>query len=299
MDGIVGWLLEFLLDAFTTVLQFIQAGLLRTPDVTALPQVIALNSRSVVVVDTVFVLVFTAAAAITVTAGGNERARYEVKDLLPRAVVGFIAAHFSPLVISQAITVTNAFIGAFSVDDLDRSGALPAIRRIVDVAGSDPASPLLVALLVGVVAVLLATTAFGLLTRIAILLVLAAIAPVALALHALPQTDPLARTWWRALGGCLITPLLQAFCLQAGAWLLMAPEAMLPMFNGLAGAAMALANLLVVIMVLYLTVKVPGLVKKYVMSSASQNTVLGVVLRSAAVKQAARAVGVPVPGVGR
>jgi hypothetical protein len=54
------------------------------------------------VVDTVFVLAFTAAGVLTVAAGGDERSRYTVKDLMPRLVVGFIAAHFSPMVCAPA-----------------------------------------------------------------------------------------------------------------------------------------------------------------------------------------------------
>jgi hypothetical protein len=295
MDGIVSWLLEFILDTFTTVLRIIENGLLSTPDVTALPQVKALTDRSVWVVDTLFVLVFTAAAAITMTAGSNERARYEVKDLIPRAVVGFIAAHFSPLFISQAIEVTNAFIGAFSVDRLDQSGALPAITRLVRGAGSSSAAPLLAAILIAVITVLMVSTAFGLLTRIAILLVLSAIAPIALALHALPQTDGLARLWWRTLGGCLLTPALQAFCLQAGAWMLLDPTNTLPLL-GIRGDPFALANLLVVIMLLYLTVKVPTLVKKYLMRGAPTTNIFAGAMKTAVVQNAARAAGVPFMG---
>lgn len=297
MDQIVAWLLEFILDTFTTVLRFIETGLLHTPDVTTLPQVRALSDRSVGVVDVVFVLVFTAAAAITMASGGNERARYEVKDLIPRAVVGFVAAHFSPVVISHTIAVTNALVGAFSSEQLDDSGALDAISRQVRVAGSNPSSPLLAALLIAIVAVLLASTAFGLLTRIAVLLVLATIAPIALALHALPQTEGIARLWWQTLLGCLVTPALQAFCLQAGTWMLLDPRHTVP-FGGTAGGPTALFNLLVVIMLLYVTVKVPKLVKQYLVRGAPPHNLAAAFVRTVVVNQAARAVGVPARLVG-
>lgn len=299
MDGIVSWLMKFVLSTFRTVVHAIETALLNTPQVTGLPQVQAMTGRSVVVVDTVFVLVFTAAAGLTIVAGGNERARYEVKDLIPRAVVGFIAAHFSPLFISKAIETTNALVGTFSVDNVDQSGALKAITDLVTaVALQDPLSQLLMVILDAIIIVLLVSMAFGLLTRIIVLLVLASIAPLALALHALPQTDGIARVWWRTLGGCLITPLLQAFCLQAAEWMLLDPKGMLPML-GIPGDPGALMNLLLVIMVLFATVKVPSLVKKYLMRGAPPHNMFAGVMKTVVVQQAARAVGIPaVPSIG-
>jgi hypothetical protein len=60
--------------------------------------------------------------------------------------------------------------------------------------------------LIAVITVLLAAAAFGLITRFVVLIVLAAAAPLALALHALPQTDGLARLWWQATAGALAVP---------------------------------------------------------------------------------------------
>ena len=105
LDQVAGWLLGFILGSFLAILAVIEKSLLISPDVTTLPQVQALTGRSVWIVDTVFVLVFVAAGTLTMVAGGNERLRYGVKELLPRAVVGFVAAHFSTLLVSQAINL--------------------------------------------------------------------------------------------------------------------------------------------------------------------------------------------------
>jgi hypothetical protein len=60
--------------------------------------------------------------------------------------------------------------------------------------------------LIAVITVLLAAATFGLITRFVVLIVLAAAAPLALALHALPQTDGLARLWWQATADALAVP---------------------------------------------------------------------------------------------
>ena len=97
LDAIMDWVIDALLACLDAVFGVITGAMLITPDATALPQVQALTGRSVWIVDTVFVLVFIAAGVLTMSAGGDERARYTAKDLAPRCVVGFIAAHFSQL----------------------------------------------------------------------------------------------------------------------------------------------------------------------------------------------------------
>src|SRR4051794_8260129 len=117
-DQLLDWFTGLLLDSLNALIGAITDGLLITPDVTTLPQVQALTGRAVWVVDTVFVLVFIAAGALTMVAGGNERARYDVKDLLPRCVVGFIAAHFSQLLAGAMIRLANAVTGALTSQDV-------------------------------------------------------------------------------------------------------------------------------------------------------------------------------------
>jgi hypothetical protein len=289
MNGIASWLLKQLVDAFLAILNVIENVLLVSPNVTGLPQVQALTGRSVLIVDAVFVLVFVAAGTLIMVGGGDERARYTLKDLLPRAVVGFLAAHFTPLILSTLIRLANAVTAAVTGQHLDGTGALDAMAAQVKAAATNPASPLLAAILIGVIAVLLATTAFALVSRFAGLLVLAVIAPIALALHALPQTDPVAKLWWQAVAGCLVTPILQAFTLQAGAWMLLDPQHMLPML-GLPADPGATANLLVVIVLLWTTVRIPSLVGRY-LNSGQRQSFLGMVVRVLVVQQGTRAVG--------
>ncbi|GIJ49396.1 hypothetical protein Val02_62820 [Virgisporangium aliadipatigenens] len=292
LTDIAEWLVNTILDAFLAILRIIENGLLLTPDVTALPQLRALTTKAVLVVDTVYVLVFLTAGILTMTAGGNEKARYEVKALIPRAIVGFVAAHFSPLFVGKLIEVANAFIRAIAGEKFDRDGAVAAIARLVKAAGKNPAQPVLTAILIGIIVVLLASTVFGLITRVAVLLVLAMLGPFALACYGLPQTERVAVLWWQSIGGCLLTPMVQAFCLQAGAWLLLDPAAMLP-FLSIGGDPLQTANLMVVIVLLYATVKVPKLVKQYLVRGAPPHNLVTAVLRTTVVQQGARVIGIP------
>ncbi|MFC0504880.1 hypothetical protein [Micromonospora costi] len=138
------WLLEQILDWLTTVILatldaligVISSALLITPNVTALPQVQALTGRSILVVDSVFVLTFIAAGMLTMTAGGSEKSRYTIKDLIPRLIVGFVTAHFSQLWCGMLIDLANALTAVLTIDEGDSYGALRAIKTHV-AAGQD------------------------------------------------------------------------------------------------------------------------------------------------------------------
>src|SRR6266498_2576268 len=288
-DHFLNWVTTSILNCFDAIFSLIAKGLLVSRDVTGLPQVQALSGRSVWVVDTVFVLAFVAAGVLTTTLGGDERARYTVKDLAPRLVVGFIAAHFSQLFIAQAIALANGLTDGLTPGDANRPGALDAIRSHVH-AASDHTVPLLFAVIAAIITVLLATTTMSMLVRFAVLLVLATAAPLALACHALPQTDPLARLWWRAFAGCLAIPVLQAFTLQAGQWMLEDPAHLLPEL-GLPMDPGGIVNLFIVVILLWTTVKIPGLVRRYVTQGGRTPNFLGMIVRVVIVQQLTRGLG--------
>lgn len=289
LDQVTGWLTSAVLACLNAVFALITDALLKTPEVTALPQVQALTGRSVWIVDTVFVLAFVAAGALTITAGGDEQSRYTVKDLLPRLVVGFITAHFSQLFCGQLIDLGNALTVAISDTGHNGQGAFAAIQTHIR-AGQDKTVPLLFLILVVVITVLIASTAFQMIARFIALLVMAAIAPLALACHALPQTDPIARLWWRSFTGCLVIPVAQAFFLTAGQWMLLDPSHLLPSL-GLPIDPGGVLNLFVVVVLLWTTVKIPGLMGRWVAQSGrGGSNVLGAVVRVVVVQQIARSV---------
>ena len=292
IDGIMDWLVKTILNILDGVLSLISEALLVTPDVTGLPQVQALTGRSIWVVDTIFVIVFVAAGALTMVAGGDERSRYTVKDLLPRAVVGFVAAHFSQLIVSRLIDLANGLTGALAIN-INRDSALGAVKTHLH-AASDKTVPLLFAVLASIIVVLVVSTAFSMIVRFAVLLVLTSIAPVALACHALPQTDPAARLWWRSFLGCAAVPTLQACALTAGHWMLLDPAHLLPTF-GLPVEPGGVFNLLIVIVLLWTTVRIPGLVRRYVTQGGRAPNFLGMVIRVVIVQQLTRRI----PGLGR
>ncbi|WP_416905734.1 hypothetical protein [Micromonospora echinospora] len=290
LDQVLEWLIEAVLACLDVIFGLITDVLLTTPQVTALPQVQALTGRSIWIVDTVFVLAFVAAGTMIMVSGGDERSRYTVKDLAPRLVVGFVAAHFSQLLCRELITLANAVTAAISDGNDDGSSAFAAVRNHIG-AGRDPTAPLLFLVLVLVVAVLIVMTAFQLIGRFVALLVLTAIAPLPLACHAVPALEGVARMWWRAFGGCLVIPAAQAFTLTAGQWMLLDASHMLPVL-GLPGEPGGVLNLVIVIVLLGTTTKIPALVGRWAGQGGHGTTnVLGTAVRVVVVQHLTR--GVP------
>ncbi|MFI6163045.1 conjugal transfer protein TrbL family protein [Micromonospora haikouensis] len=288
LDQVLDWLTTAILACLTAIFDLITGILLTTPKVTALPQVQALTGRSVWIVDTVFVLAFVAAGILIMVAGGDEQSRYTVKDLLPRLVVGFTAAHFSQLACGQLIDLGNGLTGAISEDTYDGGGAFTAIQRHL-AAAQDESVALLFLVLILIITVLIVTTAFQLIGRFVALMVLTSVAPLALACHALPQTEPAARLWWRAYIGCLAIPVAQAFFLTAGEQTLLDPDSMLPVF-GLPIDPGGTLNLMVVVVLLWTTVRIPTLMGRWASQGGGGGNAVGAVVRVVVVQQLTRSI---------
>ncbi|MEV4516570.1 hypothetical protein AB0K00_47425 [Dactylosporangium sp. NPDC049525] len=292
LDNILTWFAGKILECFDGLVGTITNALLVTPDVTTLPQVQALTGRSVLVVDLVFVLCFVAAGALTLTASGDDRSRYTAKDLIPRCIVGFVTAHFSQLWCAKMIELANALAAALTRDDLGGDGelrpaAVTAIKTHI-LAAQDQTVGVLFCVCAVIILMLLGSTALSMITRFAVVLVLTAIAPIALACHALPQTDPVARMWWRAYGGTLAVPIAQGFTLYARQWMLTDQSNLLFALGPIPGNSGGVTNLFVIMVLLWTTVKVSGLMRRLVsQGGGKQPNVLGAVIRVVVVQQPA------------
>ncbi|MBB4738331.1 hypothetical protein BJY16_001790 [Actinoplanes octamycinicus] len=291
LDGVLDWFADLLVDSLNALIKVITDILLITPDVTTLPQVQALTGRAVWIVDTCFALVFLAAGTLTMVAGGDERSRYTVKDLLPRCVVGFVASHLSQLVAGKMIELANALTAALTAQDLDQAGAIKAMREHIMISAETGGGLFVVCL--AIILFLMAATCCSSVVRFIAAMALVAGGPIALACHALPQTDPIARLWWRSLAGVLAVPVLQGTVLYAAQWMLLDPDAMLPKMGMLIEPG-SILNLFIVMVLLWMCVRIPSLVRRFAMEGGRSTNFLSMVIRVVAVQHLARLL----PGVG-
>jgi uncharacterized membrane protein len=103
-----------------------------------------------------------------------------------------------------------------------------------------------------------------------------------------------ARLWWKAYTGVLAVPVVQGFTLYAGQWMLTDPQHMLPLL-GLPAEPGGVLNLFVVMVMLWTTLRVPTLMRRYMSAGGSGGNMLGAAVRVIVVQQVTRSV----PGLGR
>jgi hypothetical protein len=125
-----------------------------------------------------------------------------------------------------------------------------------------------------------------------VLVVLVGVSPLALAFHALPYTEGIARTWWRAIGATLATVVLQALALHTALSIFLDPNANVPAL-GIPDDPTGTFNLFIVMCLLWAVLKIPGLMRRYVTGGGGQRNIAGLMLRMVLVQQLTQFVRMP------
>lgn len=290
MNGLVDWIAARVVDILGGVLSYLSSGMFLSPDVTVFPQVTAIAAKSMYVVNTCYVLAIIT-AGIIVMVGGTVQTRYGLKELAPRLVVAFILSNVAVPLCSVVITTANAITTAMTGPSAPTTQAVRAARAHVTAAVSDPVTALIAIVLGFVIVFLMFTLVLTWIGRIGILLVLAGIAPLAMGCFCLPYTEPVAHLWWRSLLGCVAVPTAQAIAFSTGVHVLLDPDANIQTRAGLPGGD--IINLLIVLCLLWATVRIPAMMRRYVTRQGATN-IGGIIARTVAIQAVSRVV--PIPG---
>jgi hypothetical protein len=290
ISGILDWFVKIVLGAINVLWDLLSATAFQTPDVTTLPQVTTFASTSLGIVNVCYVLAIVA-MAIMIMGRDTIQSRYGPSELIPRLIIGLIAANFAVPLCSTIIGVANALTAALTSQSFTAPGSMQLMRTTTVSAlnnqnGASPAGFLLV--LIGLlIAVLSALLMVQWIMRVGLLIVVVGIAPIALALHGTPQTEGAAKLWWKTLLATLGTVVIQAVALHTTLTIFLSPDANLP-FLGLPGDPGTTLNLLIVVCLLYAVLKVPGLMRRYV--TASRPSVGGQIFKLVVIQQLTRGI---------
>ena len=294
-NQITGWLLTIVFDGLDILWRLLSNSFLVSPDVTVLPQVSSIMDKSLIVVNTCYGLAIIV-AGVTVMTHGTVQIRYAVGDLLPRLVVGFIAANFARPLCSGMVEFANALTHGLTGDTVNSKDSFARILTIISSATSNGRLHTLLLVIINLsLAVLTGMLLCAWIMRLGVLIALVGLAPVALACHGLPYTDPVARLWWRGMLGCLGVVMLQAFALHTTLRIFLDPAVNLPTI-GLPTDPLSLLNLLIVVCMLWITVKIPGLMRRYATAGGRSVNPVGTVLRMLLIQQASRLLHRPMRG---
>src|SRR6266540_2125585 len=183
-DAINGWFRDLVASSLGPLLDMVARTILATPDLTAATsRVRELWWVSAGIANTAFVLLVTAGGVLVMT-HETLQTSYGVKEIAPRLVVAFLVANLSLALTRQAIPLANALARALLGTGTDPAHVQATLRTLA-LAPLDTSSGLLIliALVIAVMALALVATYV---IRVALLIVLIAGAPLALACHALP-----------------------------------------------------------------------------------------------------------------
>ncbi|CAO5151240.1 Conjugal transfer protein TrbL [Frankia sp. AiPs1] len=266
--GITGWITDAITGAINSffrklvtaalnpLLDLLGKTLLTTPTPSQLPAIGQMWTTSwTITVAAYGVLIM--AGGITIMSIGTVQHRTTIKEIAPRIPLGFLAAGLSQFLAGKMIELANPLPAAILSGGVDPNSTSIQLRNIVLSALSPTPGNLgksifiifLGLFLSGSIVVLLCTY----IARVAITVILIGAAPLALAGHALPQTERIAFWWWRAFSGCLAIQVAQALVLLASFKTFFAPGG----FTLLGPSPDGIVNMLAAITMIYFLVKIP------------------------------------------
>ncbi|MEU4574632.1 hypothetical protein [Nonomuraea sp. NPDC023979] len=300
-----GWFTSLVVDAINPAFVLVGSALLAAPPPMMLQRVQELTGHVRLVANALLVLMVLAAGVI-VMAYGSAHTSTTPGEVIPRLVIAAIALNASLIICQYAIELTNAMVTALLGDGVDGQRAGNLIAAKVDGLIKDAEGTVLfLVLLVGAAALMGLVLAFIGLIRITLLAFLIIAAPLALLCHALPQTEGVARLWWRCFFGLLAIQILQALGLILAFKLFLTDSAAaypLPPANPGVGDAVEATmrptvnralDVLIIIGILYVLIKIPGWVARTIWQQGQPN-VLKRLLKAVIVYKtlgAARAIG--------
>jgi hypothetical protein len=256
-SAITSWFAGLVRSAVNPLVKLIGQTALSTPQPAAIPAVRTMWATSVAVADACYVLLVLI-GAIVVMSHETVQTSYSVKEIAPRIVLGFLGANLSMVVISQAITIANGLSAALASHGVSPATAGHSLLDTLGNSVSTGGAFLILLALAGVVLALVLAVVYVM--RLMAIVLLAAAAPLCLALYALPQTAWAARWWWRALTAALAIQVAQGLVLTAAVQVFFSPG-WLPWH-----LTSYLEQILVTLCLLYVLIRIPFWISRPVLS---------------------------------
>jgi hypothetical protein len=258
-NAINEWFAGLVKDALDPAMVLVGRTLLSTPQIAGEAEVRSYWQLSVGVADSLLVLVVVAAGAL-VMSHETLQSSYALKDILPRLLIAGIASNASLAIAGQMVNIANVLSTALLGNGVEPQQAGHMLELLVLHAIQDGGIFLI---LLGLACAVLAVALLILyLVRASVIVLLVCAAPLLLLAHGLPQTEGLARLWWRAMFAVLGVQVAQALTLAAAVHVFFASGHSV---LGL-GTGGSLIDLLLVLCLFWVLLRIPFWAKEMVLS---------------------------------
>ena len=172
-----------------------------TPDVSTDARTRDIWTMLLLISDSLLLLLLVVGAVMVVA---GDWTYLEAKELAPRALIAGLSVNLSLLLLGQGIGISNLLAKGFL--QVDPNSLTITFDRIA--AGVVISPSVMALILIGALGLLLAN-----IVRITAVVLLGIGGPILHVFGVLPQTDGIARGWWRAATACLLAPVVQSLLL--------------------------------------------------------------------------------------
>jgi hypothetical protein len=258
-QAINDWFAGLVKDALNPAMLLVGRTLLSTPQIAGEAEVRSYWQISLGIADALLVLVVMAAGAI-VMHHETLQTSYALKDFIPRLAVAGIATNASLAISGQMVAFANVLSTGLLGNGVDPKQAGHTLELLVLHSVADGGIFLV---LLGLVCAVLAVALLVLyIVRAALIVLLVCAAPLMLIGHGLPQTEGMARFWWRAMLAALGVQAAQALTLAATVHVFFASgKSVLGV-----GTGGSLVDLLLVLCLFWLLLRIPFWAKELAFS---------------------------------
>jgi hypothetical protein len=263
INDFFAWMIE---ASLTPIMNTLGTTVLSTPDLTNNPQVKAIWTTCLVIANAVFVL-FVVIGGFVVTSRETLQTRHGFKEILPRLIIGGVGANMSLVLIREILQAVNGLTAAIAGQGVDGHAAASAVTQAL--TGAIMGHGFLLTLMILAVLVMAIVVLLTFILRVACLILLIGVAPLALICHSTPQTEGLAYTWWRAFGACLGMQLAQAVIMLATIRVFLTPSSGAVL--GLPVGTDGFLGILVCLTMLWVQIKLPGWMKMFILGPLGQS----------------------------
>jgi hypothetical protein len=211
-QAINDWFAGLVKDALNPAMLLVGRTLLSTPQIAGESEVRSYWQLSLGIADALLVLVVMAAGAIAMH-HETLQSSYALKDFLPRLLIAGVATNASLAISGQMVAFANVLSSGLLGNGVNPEQAGHTLELLVLHAIQDGGIFLI---LLGLACAILAVALLVLyIVRSALIILLVCAAPLMLIAHGLPQTEGMARFWWRAMLAALGVQAGQALTLAA------------------------------------------------------------------------------------
>lgn len=272
------WFHSLVLNLLEPLFGWVAAKMFTTPPPTE--GIATLWHGTLTTVNILYALMVLAVAFVVMSHHGLQ-GQYGAKELLPRLVVGWVAANVSLTVVTLSASVSTSVATSIVASGINSRSTAENLREHTNIFLGQQGAAVVLFLVVFVV--LFVVWMIVEIVRVVIVILLMVGGPLMLAFHTLPQTNRIAQMWWRTLGAVMLVPIAQAIAYVALTRIFFQGDAKAVFgLGGVITEEASLLDLVLLLVLVYVQIRIPMWAYKAVWTPPTSPSPVASMARTAA-----------------